>query len=78
MPYGLIILFASITLVAQFICLMEASRIAKVVVAGIFIFCMASRFGWIHCNPIASQFLLVAVSLFIIFYRTWHQAKTGK
>ena len=78
MPYGLIVLFASVALVAYFVFVTDASWIAKVVVSGIFIFCMASRFGWIACNPLVRLFLLVALSVFILFYRTWQQAKIGK
>ena len=47
-------------------------------VSGIFIFCMASWFGWIAVNPLIRLFLLVALSVFIIFYRLTQQARLGK
>jgi len=78
MPYGLIVLFTSVALIAYFVFMTDACWITKVVVSGIFIFCLASRFGWIACDPLVTLFLLVALSVFIIFYRTWQQAKTGK
>jgi len=78
MPYGLIVLFASVALVAWFDFATRASWIAKAMISGVFIFCMASFFGWIACNPLIRLFLLVAVSIFIIFYRTWQQVKAGK
>jgi hypothetical protein len=78
MPYALIVVLASIALVAYFVFVTEASWITKAVVSGIFIFCMASRFGWIACSPLVSQFLLIALNVFILVYRTWEQAKTGQ
>jgi uncharacterized membrane protein len=77
-PYGIIVLIASIALVVYFDFATEASWIAKVAISGIFIFCMASWFGWIVVNPLIRLFLLVALSVFIIFYRMVQQARAGK
>jgi hypothetical protein len=77
-PYGIIVLVGSIALVVYFDFATEASWIAKVVVSGLFIFCMASWFGWIAVNPLVRLFLLVALSIFIIFYRMVQQARLGK
>ena len=68
-PYGLIVLVASVALVVYFDFRTEASWMAKGVVSGIFIFCMLSLFGWIAINPLIRLFLLVALSIYIIFYR---------
>jgi len=79
MPYGLIVLFGSLGLVAYFDFATEASWTTKVVVSGIFIFCLASFLGWIaFVNPLIGLFLLVALSIFITFYRTWQRARSGK
>ena len=78
MPYGLIVLLASVALVAYFDFATEASWITKVVVSGLFVFSIASCFGWIAVNSLVGLFLLVALSIFIIFYRTWQQARSGK
>ena len=77
-PYGIIVLVASIALVVYFDFATEASWIAKVVISGIFIFCMASWFGWIAVNSLIGLFLLIALSIFIIFYRMAQQARLGK
>jgi len=78
MPYGLIVLVASVALVAYFDFATEASWITKAVVSGIFIFSFASCFGWIAVNSLIGLFLLVALSIFIIFYRLVQQARSGK
>lgn len=78
MPYGFIVLFGSIALVAYFDFATEASWITKAVVSGLFIFCFASFFGWIAFNWVINLFLLVGLSLFIIFYRAWQQARSSK
>jgi len=77
-PYGIIVLVASVALVAYFDFYSKASWIAKAVVSGLFIFCFASWFGWIALNPLIRLFLLVALSIFIIFYRMREQARSGK
>lgn len=78
MPYGLIVLFAGIALVAYFDFATEASWMTKTVVSGLFIFSLASWFGWIAVNSLIGLFLLVALSIFIIFYRIVRQARSGK
>jgi hypothetical protein len=78
MPYGLIIVVASIALVAYFDFVTEASWIAKIIVSGLFVFSFASCFGWIAVNSLIGLFLLVALSIFIIFYRACLQARSRK
>ena len=78
MPYGLIVLVASIALVAYFDFATKARWIAKAVVSGIFLFSLASYRGWIGVNSLIGLFLLVALSTFIIFYRAWQQARLSK
>jgi len=78
MPYGLIAIFASVLLVLYFVFLTEASWIIKAVVSGIFIFCTTSFFGWVVCNPLVTLFLRVGLCVFIVFYRTYQQAKISK
>ena len=78
MPYGFIVLIASIALVAYFDFATEARWIAKAIVSGIFIFCFASVFGWIGINPLIGLLLLAALSIYIIFYRAWLRAQSGK
>ena len=79
MPYGFIVLVASVALVAYFDFATEASWITKAVVSGIFIFSFASCFGWIAAvNSLVGLFLLVALGIFIIFYRLVQQARSGK
>jgi len=73
MPYGLIVLVASVALIAYFDFATEATWITKAVVSGIFIFSLASYRGWIAVNSLIGLFLLVALSIFIIFYQTWHR-----
>jgi hypothetical protein len=78
MPYGFIVLIVSVGLVVWFIFATEASWIGKAVVSGLFIFSFASFFGWIHVNPLIGTFLLVALGIFIIFYRIYQDATLGK
>lgn len=78
MPYGIIVLVASIALIAYFDFASQASWLAKIVVSALFLFSFASWHGWIAVNPLIGLFLLVAVSIFIIFYRIVQQARSGK
>lgn len=79
LPYGLVILFGSIGLVAYFDFVTRASWVAKVIVSGIFIFSLESYLGRLHAiNSLVGSFLLVALSIFIIFYRIFEQARSGK
>ncbi len=83
MPYGLIILFGSIALIVYFDLVTEAAWVTKVIVSGFFIFSLALTLGWLHyvdsfAARVVGRFLLVAVSIFIIFYRTVQQARSGK
>jgi hypothetical protein len=75
MPYGMIIVVASVALVAYFDFATDASWITKAVVSGLFIFSFASCFGWITVNSLIGLFSLVALSIFIIFYRALQQAR---
>jgi hypothetical protein len=75
MPYGLIIVFATVALVAYFDFATDASWITKAVVSVLFIFSFASCFGWIAVNSLIGLFSLVALSIFIIFYRALQQAR---
>lgn len=78
MPYGLIVLIAGAALVAHFTFFAEASWISKAVVSGLGIFSFASIFGWIPVRSLIGLFLLVALSIFIIFYRMVHDATSRK
>lgn len=78
MPYGFIVLIASIGLVAYFDFATKASWITKTIVSGLFILCIASFFGWIGVNSLIGLFLLVALSIFIIFYRMVRQAHDSR
>ena len=78
MPYGIIVVLASIALVAYFVFVTEASWITKAVVSALFIFSFASCRGWIAIDSLIGFLLLVALSVFIIFYRAWHEAGSGE
>jgi hypothetical protein len=77
MLYGFIVLIASVGLIIYFDFATEASAIFKAIVSGIFVFCMACFFGWIPGGSLIGLFLLVALSIFIILYRAFQQAKSG-
>jgi uncharacterized membrane protein len=78
MPYGLIVLLGSVALVAYFDFATKALWMAKTMVSGLFLFSFASWHGWVAINPLIGLFLLVALSIFIIFYRAWQKARAGK
>jgi hypothetical protein len=78
MPYGLIVLFASIALVANFNFATKASLVSKTAVSGIFLLALACFLGWIPGGSLAGLFLMVALSLFLILHRAWQRARTGK
>lgn len=78
MPYGIIVLVASIVLVAYFDFATEASWITKAVVSGLFTFCIASFLGWIPVNSLIGLFALVGLNIYILFYRAWQQAHLSK
>jgi hypothetical protein len=78
MSYGWIVLVAGVALVIYFDFKTEASWMAKAVVSGLLIFSFASIFYWIPVNPWIGFFSLVALSIFIIFYRKVQQARSGK
>jgi hypothetical protein len=78
MPYGWIVLVASVALVVYFDFKTRASWITKVIVSGLFLFCVASFFGWIAVHPLIRLFLMVGLSIFIIFYRIVQQTRTSK
>lgn len=78
MPYGTIALIACAVLVAYFNFSSKASWIARAVVSGLFIFCWASFYGWIAVKPLIALFLLVALGIFIVFYRIVEQTRSGK
>lgn len=78
MPYGYIVLIAGSALVAWFVLVTDASRIGKAVVSVLYMFSLASIFGWIRVNSLIGIFLLVALGIFIIFYRLYQDATLGK
>jgi hypothetical protein len=73
MGYSIIVLVASIALVAYFIFATEASFMSKAVVAGLLGFSFACIY-WIQGWSLVGLFLLVALSVFIVLYRAWQQA----
>lgn len=78
MPYGYIVLIAGSALVAWLVLVTDASRIGKAVVSALYIFSLASIFHWVPINPLIGLFLLVALGIFIIFYRLYQDATLGK
>jgi heme O synthase-like polyprenyltransferase len=77
MPYGFIVLAAGAALVLWFDFATEASWIGKAVVSGLFLFALASMFGWVAVNPLIGWLLLAALGIFVVFYRIWRQARLG-
>jgi hypothetical protein len=78
MGYSIIVLVASAALVVYFVFATEASVISKAVVSGLFAFSFACVF-WIRGWSFIGLFLLIALSIFIIFYRAWQEARySGK
>lgn len=77
-PYGLIVLIASIALVVWFDFLTEASWISKVIVSVLFLLTFGPFFHWLGVSSLVGLFLRVAISIFIIFYRMLLQARLGK
>jgi len=79
MPYGIIVLIASVALVAYFDFATKASWIAKAAVSVIFVICFGTVLGWIAgINYLVALYLLIALSIFVLFYRTVQQARSGK
>ena len=78
LPYGIIVWIAGAALVVHFTFATEASRVTKAVVSGLAIFSFATYFGWVPVRSLAGMFLLLSVSIFIIFYRMIRDGKSGK
>jgi hypothetical protein len=78
MPYGLIVWIAGATLVIHFNFATEASWITKAVVSVLALFSFASYFGWIPVRSLVGMFVLVVLSIFLIFYRMIHDATSGQ
>jgi hypothetical protein len=79
LPYGLIVLVASIALVVYFDFVTEASWINKAVVSVLFLFTFTPFiYSWTHSTLPLGLFLRVAVGIYIIFYWKWQAAKLGK
>lgn len=77
-PYGLIVLIASIALVIWFDLFTEASWISKAIVSTLFLLTFGPFFHWLGISSLVGLFLRVAISIFIIFYRTLLRAGVGK
>jgi membrane protein implicated in regulation of membrane protease activity len=67
MPYGLIVLFASIALSAVFILVTDAPVWAKALVAGLLLFSFAWRYG---------LFLRVALAVCLSLYFTYLKSRS--
>jgi len=69
MPYGLIVLFASIALAAVYVVVTDTPIWSKVLVAGLLLFSFAWRYG---------LFLRVALSVFISLYFTYLKSRSDR
>jgi hypothetical protein len=78
MPYSFIVLVVSVALAVYFVFVTEASVISKVIVSGGFLFGFACFFGWIAGWWLIGLFLLVGLSVFILFYRALQEARWDK
>jgi hypothetical protein len=78
MPYGLIVLVGSIALAAWFVLASEASGISKLVASAIFGFGLACYFNLIAGWWIVGLFVLVGLSIVILFYRAIQAAHWSK
>ena len=67
MPYGLIVLFASIALAAVYVFVTDTPFWSKVLVAGLLLFSFAWRYG---------LFLRAALSVFLCLYFTWLKSRS--
>ena len=67
MPYGLIVLFASIALGAVYVFVTDTPVWSKVLVAGLLLFSFALRYG---------LFLRVALSIFLSLYLAYLKARS--
>jgi hypothetical protein len=76
MGYSMIVLVGSVALFAWFIFAAKASVVFKSGVAGLFLLSFACLF-WIRRGSLVGSFLLVALNVFIILYRTWQQAHSS-
>jgi hypothetical protein len=74
----LIIWIAGAALVAHFDFATEASWMTKAIVSGLALFSIATYFGWIPVRSLVGMILLLAVSIFIIFYRMIHDTRGGR
>jgi len=69
MPYGLIVLFASIALAAVYVFVTDTPIWSKILVAGLLLFSFAWRYG---------LFLRVALSVFISLYFTYLKSRSDR
>jgi hypothetical protein len=76
MGYSIIVLVASVALVVYFVFATEASFISKAMVTGLFVFSFACFF-WIRAWSLIGLFLLIALSIFIVFYRALQEARSS-
>jgi hypothetical protein len=74
MGYSMIVLVASVALVAWFIFAADASIVSKLVVAALFLWSFVCFF-WIRMWALVGLFSMVAVSIFVTLYRAYQQAK---
>ena len=75
MPYSLIVLVASVGLLAYFVFATEATAASKTVVAGLYAFSFYCMF---RMHFLVGLFLLVALNIYVLFYRVWYQAHLGE
>lgn len=73
MYLSLLVLLVAIGLVIWFVFISEASVIAKIVVAVLFV---ASFFLLPTPFPMAGFFLRIGIGIFVLFYQTYQKAKT--
>jgi hypothetical protein len=75
-PYGYIVIVAVVALTLHFVFTTSASIAIKSIALGVLAFCLACLF-WLHRFSMAALFLLVALGIFISFYRIWAQARSS-
>ena len=67
LPYGLIVLFASLALAVVYVCVTDAPIWSKALVAGLMLFSFAWRYG---------MYLRVAVAVFLSLYFTYLKSRS--
>ena len=76
MPYGLIVIAAVIALTVHYVFCTGASLIPKVLVIGVLGVCLAFIY-WLHRFSLAALLLMVALGIYISFYRIYAQARSS-